>query len=123
MNPHQAARIAPSVGPEPVVARNGGASYINLLDALNAWQLVREASGAIGAPVAASFRHVSPAGAAAAGVVDETARDAWGLSGTIGAITSAYVRARDVDPKSSFGDMIAVSEPVDAELADFLARV
>jgi phosphoribosylaminoimidazolecarboxamide formyltransferase/IMP cyclohydrolase len=66
---------------------------------------------------------VSPAGVATAGDLDGAAREAWGLDGPVGPITSAYVRARDVDPKSSFGDMIAVSEPVDTELAGLLSRV
>jgi phosphoribosylaminoimidazolecarboxamide formyltransferase/IMP cyclohydrolase len=96
---------------------------INYLDALNAWQLVREARIATESP-AASFKHVSPAGAAITGAVDDTMRQTWGLgNGAVGSLTSAYVRARDTDPKSSFGDMIAVPEPVDEELADTLARV
>jgi phosphoribosylaminoimidazolecarboxamide formyltransferase/IMP cyclohydrolase len=75
---------------------NGEPSYITLLDAANSWQLVREAAAA---------------------------RETWALGEKVGRLTSAYVRARDVDPKSSFGDLIAVSEPVDAELAEFLSRV
>ncbi len=73
--------------------------------------------------VAASFKHVSPAGAATAGPLDEIAQETWGVDAATGRLTSAYVRARDADPKSSFGDLIAVSEPVDAELADLLSRV
>jgi phosphoribosylaminoimidazolecarboxamide formyltransferase/IMP cyclohydrolase len=124
-NPHQAARARPSTpsGREPVRVCSGAPSAINLLDALNGWQLVREAAAATGLPAATSFKHVSPAGAALAGDLDQTARQDWGLSGEIGAITSAYVRARDADPKSSFGDVIAVSTPVDEELASLLSRV
>lgn len=122
MNPHQAARVAVPAS-QPLRVVSGEPSLINLLDAVNGWQLVREASAATGEPAAASFKHVSPAGAALAGEVDSAARQAWGLGGQPGALTSAYVRARDADPKSSFGDMIAVSEPVDAELAGFLRRV
>lgn len=123
INPHQIAR-AGAVGAAPMRLVHSTASYINVLDALNAWQLVREANAAIGAPAAASFKHVSPAGAAVTGDLDETMRDVWGMGdGDVGDLTSAYVRARDCDPKSSFGDMIAVSAPVDAELADLLSRV
>jgi phosphoribosylaminoimidazolecarboxamide formyltransferase/IMP cyclohydrolase len=121
INPQQDARVLGGGGPLRVVS--GAPSYINLLDAVNGWQLVREASAAVGAPVAASFKHVSPAGVAAAGPLDATAAEAWGAGGTTGALASAYLRARDVDPKSSFGDLVAVSEPVDAELAGLLARV
>jgi phosphoribosylaminoimidazolecarboxamide formyltransferase / IMP cyclohydrolase len=117
MNPHQAARAGATSADAPVMVRNGDPSYINLLDALNGWQLVSAASASAHGPVAASFKHVSPAGVATAGDLDATARKSWGASGPVGPLTSAYVRARDADPKSSFGDMIAVSAPVDAELA------
>lgn len=120
MNPHQAARVASER--RPLIAINGEPSLINYLDALNAWQLVREARNAIHAPIAASFKHVSPAGVATAGPVDGVSRETWGTNLTEGSLTSAYVRARDADPKSAFGDVIAVSEPVDRELADFLSR-
>jgi phosphoribosylaminoimidazolecarboxamide formyltransferase / IMP cyclohydrolase len=106
-----------------VTVRNGDPSYINLLDALNGWQLVSAASASVSGPVAASVKHVSPAGVAIAGDLDAAARESWGVSGPVGPLTSAYVRARDADPKSSFGDMIAVSAPVDAELAAFVSRV
>lgn len=122
VNPHQGARTDPSGG-RPLRLLHGSPSYINLLDALNAWQLVREAGDALGVAVAASFKHVSPAGVATAGDPDETMSDVWGLGSPPGPLTSAYVRARDADPKCSFGDLIAVSEPVDMELAGFLARV
>ena len=121
LNPHQAARV---IDRGPLNVLNGTPSFINVLDALTAWHLVREASAALGAPVATSFKHVSPAGAATAGDVDSTMRSSWGLGrSTVGTLTSAYVRARDCDPKSSFGDMIAVSEPVDIELAEFVRGV
>jgi phosphoribosylaminoimidazolecarboxamide formyltransferase / IMP cyclohydrolase len=123
MNPHQAARATVTSAGTPVTVRNGDPSYINLLDALNGWQLVSAASASVPGPVAASFKHVSPAGVATAGDLDATARESWELPGPVGPLTSAYVRARDADPKSSFGDMIAVSAPVDTELAAFLSRV
>ena len=121
MNPHQQARVA--TDRHPLTVRNGTPSLINLLDALNAWQLVLDASIATAQVAAASFKHLSPAGAALAGPLDDTAVRAWGLGSATGGLTSAYARARDADPKSSFGDMIAVSEPVDLELAEFLAGV
>lgn len=105
INPGLAAR-AGAIGSWPIRVVNGTPSYINLLDALHAWQLVRAATRALGSPAAASFKHVSPAGAA---VTDELAR--------------AYALARDADPKSSYGDFVAVSEPVDDELADLLRGV
>ena len=122
-NPHQHARIVDSPGSAPFRIRSGQPSLINLLDAAAGWQLVREAARATGVVVAASFKHVSPAGAATAGPLDEIAQETWGVDAATGRLTSAYVRARDADPKSSFGDLIAVSEPVDAELADLLSRV
>ncbi|MGF1428729.1 phosphoribosylaminoimidazolecarboxamide formyltransferase [Kitasatospora sp. LaBMicrA B282] len=130
MNPHQAAAPVTPVRPgdQPVRLLAGEPSYINLLDALNAWQLVSEASRALdGAVTAASFKHVSPAGAALAGELDAAAAERHGLdpaaAGALGPATRAYLRARDADPKSSYGDFAALSHPVDAELAELLAGV
>ncbi|MFX0579306.1 phosphoribosylaminoimidazolecarboxamide formyltransferase [Nocardia nepalensis] len=122
MNPHQQARILG--GSDHVRVLHGSASMINYLDALNAWQLVAEARHATGMVTAASFKHVSPAGVAVAGKLDETICRTWGLAdNSVGPLTAAYARARDADPRSSYGDMIAVSEPVDLELAELLATV
>ena len=104
LNPQQAAEVLP--GARPIRVLHGQPSYINLLDALNSWQLVREAAAAFDRPVAASFKHVSPAGAA----VSES-------------VVDAYLRARDADPKSSYGDFAAVSHPVDDQLAEALLGV
>ncbi|MER5963638.1 phosphoribosylaminoimidazolecarboxamide formyltransferase [Streptomyces sp. NPDC002057] len=126
INPQQGTATAAPVEPgrRPVRVLHGSPSYINLLDALNGWQLVREASRTLGRPAAASFKHVSPAGAAVAGPVDDVTAALHGVDGArVGALTSAYLRARDADPKSSYGDFAAVSHPVDAELAELLARV
>jgi AICAR transformylase/IMP cyclohydrolase PurH len=126
MNPQQlTARATPArPGRWPVRVLRGSPSYINMLDALNGWQLVREASHSLGRPAAASFKHVSPAGAAVAGPVDEVTAELHGVPQTgVGALTSAYLRARDADPRSSYGDFAAVSHPVDAELADVVSRV
>jgi phosphoribosylaminoimidazolecarboxamide formyltransferase/IMP cyclohydrolase len=121
MNPHQPASIIAGDGPRVV---NGEPSMINYLDALNAFELVREADDATGSPAAASFKHVSPAGAALAGAVDATAARAWRVDETgDGGLLSAYVRARDADPKSSFGDVVALSRPVDLATAEFLRSV
>lgn len=122
MNPHQAARIVSTE--RPLTVWNGDPSMINYLDALNAWQLVHEARDALHTPVATSFKHLSPAGVAAAGEIGGFLQNTWGLSASSSdSLLSAYVRARDADPKSSFGDAIAVSEPVDDDLADFLSSV
>lgn len=121
MNPHQSARIVAGRGPRVV---NGEPSMINYLDALNAFELVREADAATGRPAAASFKHVSPAGAALAGAVDATAARTWRVGeGEDGGLLSAYVRARDADPRSSFGDVAALSRPVDLVTAEFLRTV
>jgi AICAR transformylase/IMP cyclohydrolase PurH len=123
-NPHQSARATPVSASSPIRVVNGQPSYINLLDILNGWQLVREAGRALNAPAAASFKHVSPAGAAIAGDVDDVAAACFRRShGDMSPVTTAYVRARDADPKSSYGDLAAVSASVDADLADLLAGV
>jgi hypothetical protein len=121
MNPHQSASIVAGHGPRVI---NGEPSMINYLDALNAFELVREADAATGKPAAASFKHVSPAGAALAGAVDATAARIWRVGETgDGGLLSAYVRARDADPKSSFGDVAALSRPADLATAEFLRTV
>jgi phosphoribosylaminoimidazolecarboxamide formyltransferase/IMP cyclohydrolase len=120
-NPHQAARLGGHERQLRVLS--GEPSYINLLDALSAWPLARQVAEATRRPAAASFKHVSPAGAAVAGSVDQVARSAFDVDPSDDSITSAYIRARDADVKSSYGDMVAVSEPVDDELADALMKV
>ena len=121
VNPHQRARVAPVGGSGwPLRVVSGEPSYLNLLDALTGWQLVSEAATVSGRVAAASVKHASPAGVALDGPLDETATEVWRPPARPGAATSAYLRARDADPKSSFGDVIAVSAPVDAELAAVL---
>lgn len=128
VNPHQAFARAEAIGDRsPIKLLSGTPSYVNVLDALNAWRLVREAGMLLGKPAAASLKHVSPAGAAVAGPLDEATRGFYGF-GNLGDLeetppVQAYVRARDADPKSSFGDFAALSEPVDAETAAFLQGV
>ena len=125
MNPQQAAAHAAPVLPDrwPVRVLHGQPSVINLLDALGGWQLVREAGQLLDRPAAASFKHTSPAGVALAGRVDDVAAATYGRTGGAGisGVASAYLRARDADPKSSYGDFAAVSRPVDLDLADLLA--
>ena len=125
-NPHQsyAAVEALVSGTAPVELLNGTPSFINFLDALNAWQLVREAQIATGLTAAASFKHVSPAGAAIAVPLDEATAQAYEVAGReLTPAALAYVRARGADPKCSFGDFAALSEPVDLETAQFLKGV
>ncbi|MBW2279186.1 MAG: phosphoribosylaminoimidazolecarboxamide formyltransferase [Deltaproteobacteria bacterium] len=108
----------------PFELRNGTPSMINLLDALNAWQLVRELRGALGLPAAASFKHVSPAGAAVATPLDDDLARAYEVEGReLTPAAVAYVRARGADPKCSFGDVVALSDRVDVETAGFLKGV
>ena len=125
-NPHQSFAEAVPLDPatQPVAALNGNPSLINLLDALNAWQLVREAKLATGLPAAASFKHVSPAGAALAVPLSPELARAYEVEGqALTPAALAYVRARGADPKCSFGDFAALSEPVDDATASFLAGV
>jgi AICAR transformylase/IMP cyclohydrolase PurH len=120
-NPHQApagVRIPEGSGFEVL---SGRPSYINILDALGAWQLVRELKVAIGKPGAASFKHTSPAGAAVAGSLSAAYRASQFLtSDDLSPVANAYVRARGGDRMCSFGDVAAVSEVVDLSLARVL---
>lgn len=123
-NPDQGEARADAPGGLPFIVRNGSPGYINLLDALNAWQLVRELRAACGLPAAASFKHVSPAGAALGLPLDETDRLAL-RAGDVpdpSPIACAYIRARGADRLSSFGDFAALSDVCDESAAAFLRR-
>lgn len=125
-NPHQKYAAIEPVDPAraPLAVLNGTPSMINFLDALNAWQLVREVRAALGLPAAASFKHVSPAGAAVAVPLDPTLERVYEVEGrALSPAAVAYVRARGADPKSSFGDFVALSDEVDRETAEFLKTV
>ena len=125
-NPHQgqAALEIADGAPAPIEVRAGQPSMINLLDALNAWQLVRELRDALGLPAAASFKHVSPAGAAVAVPLSPALRQAYEVGEReLSPLATAYARARGTDPKSSFGDFVALSDPVDAATAEYLRGV
>ena len=107
----------------PITVLNGSPGYINLLDALNAWQLVRELKQATGLPAATSFKHVSPSGAAVAVPLTETLRKIYFVDDVeLSPLAEAYARARGVDRMSSFGDFIALSDTVDVPTAKVIAR-
>jgi AICAR transformylase/IMP cyclohydrolase PurH len=109
--------------PGPLEVLNGAPSFINVLDALGAWQLVRELRRATGLAAAASFKHVSPAGAAVAGRLDDAFRRSQMLPDVdLSPVANAYARARGGDRMSAFGDAVAVSETVDMSLARLLRR-
>jgi phosphoribosylaminoimidazolecarboxamide formyltransferase/IMP cyclohydrolase len=124
-NPHQhAARVFMADGAElPFEVLNGAPGYINLLDALNAWQLVRELRQATGLPAAASFKHVSPAGAAVGLPLTDALRQAYFVGpDELSPLAAAYARARGADRVSSYGDWAALSDPVDVATARLLRR-
>ena len=124
MNPHQqAARVLVEDGQLPITVLNGQPGYINLLDALNAWQLVRELKQATGFPAAASFKHVSPAGAAIAGPLSERLRQVYFVGKLeLSPLATAYARARGADRISSFGDWAALSDVVDVSTAKLIRK-
>ena len=125
LNPHQtpARAIVDGDGPGPFRVLNGAPGYINLLDAISAWQLVRELRAALGEPAGASFKHVSPAGAGIGLPLSDALRDAYQVGGReLSPVATAYVRARGGDLVSSYGDVAAVSDPVDLSLAMVLKR-
>jgi phosphoribosylaminoimidazolecarboxamide formyltransferase/IMP cyclohydrolase len=122
-NPHQShASVEPlEPGKMPIEVLNGAPGFINFLDAINAWQLVRELRIALDLPAAASFKHVSPAGAAVAvDLPDELIRSYEVEGKSLSPAATAYIRARGADPKSSFGDFVALSDAVDVATARFL---
>jgi phosphoribosylaminoimidazolecarboxamide formyltransferase/IMP cyclohydrolase len=124
INPHQAPARVFAAGGLPFEVLNGAPGYINLLDALNAWQLVRELRQVLGLPAAASFKHVSPAGAAIGLPLSETLRRAYfvGDSAELSPLANAYARARGADRVCSYGDWVALSDPVDVATAQLLRR-
>lgn len=125
-NPNQKpARIFMSDGSDlPLKVVNGKAGYINLMDALNGWQLVSDLKNATGLPAAASFKHVSPAGAAVGLPLTETLKKIYFVDdmGDLSPLACAYVRARGADRMSSFGDFISLSDPCDADTASVIKR-
>ena len=125
-NPNQKpSRIFMENGAElPIEVLNGKPGYINLLDAFNGWQLVKELKKATGLPSATSFKHVSPAGAAVGKPLSETEAKIYFVDdlGELSPIACAYARARGADRMSSYGDFVALSDTCDAITATMLAR-
>ena len=126
-NPHQKPAAAfTEQGPLPFKVLNGAPGYINLLDSLNAWPLVKELKQALKYPAAASFKHVSPAGAAIGVPLTEEERKVYMVDDIEGlaesGLAQAYARARGADRMSSFGDIIALSDEVDVPTAKIISR-
>ena len=126
-NPNQKpSRIFMADGSElPIQVLSGRPGYINFLDAFNAWQLVRELKEATGLPAAASFKHVSPAGAAVGLPLSDTLRKIYWVDDVpfeLTPIASAYARARGADRMSSYGDFIALSDTCDEATALLIKR-
>jgi phosphoribosylaminoimidazolecarboxamide formyltransferase / IMP cyclohydrolase len=119
MNPHQApARISVPAGELPLTVLNGAPGFINVLDALNGWQLVREADAATALPAATSFKHTAPAGVGLGLPLETGLAQACRVS----ELGAAYARARGADRLASFGDFAAFSRRVDLAAARVLAR-
>ena len=125
-NPNQKpSRIFMEDGSElPVTVLNGKPGYINFLDALNGWQLVKELKEATGLPAATSFKHVSPAGAAVGLPLPETLAKIYWVDdlGELSSLACAYARARGADRMSSFGDFISLSDVCDVDTAKLIKR-
>lgn len=126
-NPHQKPAAAfRKEGPLPFKVLNGSPGFVNLLDVLNAWPLVKELKQALGLPAAASFKHVSPASAAVGVPMTEEEREVCMVNDIEGisqsGLAQAYARARGADRMSSFGDIIALSDEVDIPTAKIISR-
>ncbi len=124
-NPNQKpSRIYMEQGELPIQVLNGRPGYINFLDALNGWQLVKELKEATGYPAATSFKHVSPAGAAVGTPLTEVERKIYWVDdmGELSPLASAYAKARGADRMSSFGDFISLSDVCDADTARLIKR-
>ena len=125
-NPNQKpSRIYMEEGELPIEVLNGRPGFINFLDALNSWQLVRELKEATGLPAAASFKHVSPAGAAVGLPLDDTLAHIYFVDDVkipLTPIACAYARARGADRMSSYGDFIALSDTCDLATATLIKR-
>ena len=123
-NPHQQpAKMYSKSGALPFKVLNGSPGYINMLDALNSWQLVRELKQALDLPAAASFKHVSPAGAAVGIPLDDALKKAYFVDDLdLSPMAVAYARARGADRVSSYGDWVAISDTVDVATARLINR-
>ncbi|MBE8954629.1 MAG: phosphoribosylaminoimidazolecarboxamide formyltransferase [Quinella sp. 2Q5] len=122
-NPNQKpAKVFVEDGALPFEVLNGRPGYINLLDALNGWQLVRELREATQLPAAASFKHVSPAGSAVAEPLTDVLRKIYFAADELSPQATAYVRARGADRMSSYGDFAILSDECDETVANYLKR-
>lgn len=123
-NPNQKpSRVFMKEGELPIEVLNGRPGYINLLDAFNGWQLVRELKKATGLPAATSFKHVSPAGAAVGLELSDTLKKIYWVDDLeMSPLANAYARARGADRMSSYGDFIALSDVCDVPTAKMIAR-
>ncbi len=124
-NPNQKpSKISVEKGELPITILNGKPGYINLLDAFNGWQLVKELKEATGLPAATSFKHVSPAGAAVGSQLTDVERKIYWVDDfeQLSPIASAYARARGADRMSSFGDFISLSDICDVDTARIIKR-
>ena len=125
-NPNQKpSRIYMEDGNLPIEVVNGRPGYINLLDALNSWQLVKELKASTGMPAAASFKHVSPAGAAIGLPLSDTLKKIYFVDDVklpLSPLACAYARARGADRMCSYGDFVALSDVCDAATATLLKR-
>ena len=123
-NPNQKpAKVFMENGDLPITVVNGRPGYINLLDALNGWQLVKELKEATGLPAATSFKHVSPAGAAVGLPLSDTLKKIYFTDNVeLTPLACAYARARGADRMSSYGDFVALSDVCDVQTAKMLAR-
>ena len=124
MNPNQKeARVVLTDHGPNIQALSGAPGYINMLDALNAWQLVRDLRASLGLPAAASFKHVSPAGAAVYVPMSDALKKACFVDDMeLSPLATAYARARGADRISSFGDFVALSDTCDVATAKLIAR-
>lgn len=125
-NPNQKpSRIYMNEGELPIEVLNGRPGYINFLDALNSWQLVKELKAATGIPAAASFKHVSPAGAAVGLPLSDTLKKIYFVDDVkieLSPLACAYARARGADRMCSYGDFVALSDTCDAATATLIKR-
>ena len=123
-NPNQKTAYIESAGDMPLTVLNGRPGYINLMDALNGWQLVQELKSATGLAAATSFKHVSPAGAAVALPLSDTERRMYFVPSkkTLSPLATAYIRARGADRMASFGDFISLSDVCDVCTASIIAK-
>lgn len=122
-NPHQGNAGLRKIEGLPIKVLNGNPGYINFMDAINSWQLVKELRIASGVPAAASFKHVSPAGAAIGRPLDDILKQIYFTENIeMTPLSSAYARARGADRMSSFGDWAALSDRVDKATAQLIKR-